>query len=197
MERTPSAFIITERHYHIIIKQAIDNLPQESGGFLGGKDGKILAILPTFNKHLYNKTDTFGITSEDIQRAYTFFAENKLEYYGVYHTHPNGIAEPSDADIRTGQRYHFIIGLSNPENPEFAAFEVFGKRVERVQIQVKNNKGVSVIDLKSNQTHLSEGDFHHEAAHLHNLIENIKKDRKDYPRLSPRKGSPSDFSTLA
>ena len=53
-------FKITKRHYDTITKQAIDNLPQEVGGFLGGKEDVIQAILPMFNKHLFNKTDTFA-----------------------------------------------------------------------------------------------------------------------------------------
>ena len=31
----PDFFVFTQRHYDILVKQALDNLPQESGGFLG------------------------------------------------------------------------------------------------------------------------------------------------------------------
>ena len=44
-------FAITKKHYNTIIKQGYDNLPYETGGFLGGKeDGTITAILPAFNQ---------------------------------------------------------------------------------------------------------------------------------------------------
>ena len=110
-------FKITKRHYDIIINQGHTNWPQECGGFLGGKDMTISAILPTFNSHLYNKTDTFAITSEDIHRAHAFFEQHGLEYYGVYHTHPKATAEPSDQDLRNIQRYMFIISYLNKKHP--------------------------------------------------------------------------------
>ena len=43
-------FIITERQYSIIMKQAQACYPQETGGFLGGRENTILGILPIPNK---------------------------------------------------------------------------------------------------------------------------------------------------
>ena len=102
-------FKITQRHYDIIIKQSRDNLPQESGGFLGGKNGLIQAILPNFNMFEGNRTDTFGLTQEDMLRAHEFFQKHNLTFYGVYHTHPNGIPFPSTGDLKTNQKHHFIL----------------------------------------------------------------------------------------
>ena len=106
---TIDSFKITEKHYAKIIKQGKDNLPYETGGFLGGKDGVICGLLPTFNKDWDQNKDVYALHDEDLLRAHTFFKKHGLIYYGVYHTHPKGISYPSEADIATGQQYHFII----------------------------------------------------------------------------------------
>ena len=92
-------FKITEHQYNIIMKQAQDCYPQETGGILGGRDDTILGVLPIANKIVQDRTAVFGITAEDIERAYHFLVKHKLEYLGVYHTHPKGIPIPSAQDL--------------------------------------------------------------------------------------------------
>ena len=92
-------FKITNKHYQILIKQGFDNLPYETGGFVGGKDGVITGILPTFNKDWDQNKDVFKIDDTDMQRAHSFFAKHNIKFFGIYHTHPTGIAYPSDADM--------------------------------------------------------------------------------------------------
>ena len=194
-------FKITKRHYDIIIKQGYDNLPQEAGGFLGGKDNVIQAIQPIFNQHLFNKTDTFQFTSDDVYRAHQFFKKHKLEYYGMYHTHPNGIAYPSQADIDTGHKYHFIISFRDQENPDFAAFEIKGKQPIHIPLKVIEDKSFNVKDIMNNNVSKSSGPKtqEEEASHLNEIIETIKEDKKPkYPKMPPISGwEDSDFSTLA
>jgi len=207
-------FIISERHYNLILGQAKKNLPQESGGFLGGTDRTVKAVLPAFNKHEGNRTDTFGLTAEDIRRAHEFFEQHGLTYFGVYHSHPNGDPYPSRADINTGQHYHFIIGCRNPENLILAAYEIIHNQPERVPIQLMSDKQVSVVDIREKaaegaakkggagatpakpKSHVATpilGDLHH----IMGVVDNITKSKPNvYPKLAPPiKGS--DFSTLA
>jgi len=203
---THPGFRITQRHYNLIIRQGYDNLPQESGGFLGGKDFLIQAVLPTANQHLYNRTETFGLTSDDMSRSHVFFAKHNLEYYGVYHTHPKGIAYPSPQDISTGQKYHFIISYANDKQPELAVYEIFGLHPVRVPLTVIDNKGFQALDLQGTgksdlktQTLIKPElarDPDSEAQRLSRLIQDIKYDQVKYPRLSSLRDG-SDFSTLA
>ena len=191
-------FTITQRHYEMIIRQTLENQPQESGGFLGGKDFTIKAVMPVYNQHLYNKTDTFAITQDDVLRAHDFFAKHGLDYYGVYHSHPKGIAEPSQQDLSTNNRYHFIVGLRNPQNPEFNAFQAFGYRAQQIPIRIIDNKGITVLELHGGQKKENSNDLHHEMGRLSNMIDDIKKDRAIYPKLSPSNPfDSSNFNTLA
>lgn len=136
---------ITKRHYDLVIKQAKDNYPEECGGFLGGLDDTIKAVYPIFNQHLYNKTDTFAITSEDIARAHAFFEKHGLRYFGVYHTHPKATADPSAQDLSHIQRYMFIISLLDLNHPDFAAYVVNGRAYNRIPLHIINHQ--DVVDI--------------------------------------------------
>ena len=68
---------ITQRHYDIVIKQGFDNLPYEAGGFMGGKNDLVQALLPIYNKHDDNRRDNFVFYSNDLERAHSFFQSHK------------------------------------------------------------------------------------------------------------------------
>jgi hypothetical protein len=65
-------FSITQKHYKLLVKQGLDNLPYETGGFLGGKDGVIQGILPTFNKDWDENKDVYMLYQEDLTCLYLF-----------------------------------------------------------------------------------------------------------------------------
>ncbi|MBT5856438.1 hypothetical protein HOH87_07400 [bacterium] len=192
-------FQITQRHYDIIIEQARKNYPQECGGFLGGKDMVISAILPTFNAHLYNKTDTFALSSEDMERAHAFFAKHNLEYYGVYHTHPKGEAIPSKQDLVNVQKYLFIISLRDIDNPDFAAYETTGaQQAQRVPLSIVTGN-VEVMDIHGTGTEKQLGGTGNmEIDTLNTMMNDMINEKLEYPKTDPqKKDGSSDFSTLA
>ncbi|NDC82301.1 hypothetical protein EB093_01365 [bacterium] len=197
---SPDVFLIVKRQYDIIIKQALDNLPQESGGFIGGRDNIILGIMPTVNQHLGNRTDTFAVTSSDIQRAYDFFKKNGLTFFGLYHSHPKGIAYPSQEDILTGQRYHFIISLQNPKSPVLAAYEIIKQQPHQIPIRIElDEKFLPKSDAKGSHTpppHINSV-FNESGRHLDESLTRWREEKKiEYPKMPP-KGDLGDFSTLA
>jgi len=197
----PDFFVFTQRHYDIIVKQAVDNLPQESGGFLGGKDNVVMGILPAHNQYLYNRTDTFAVTAEDMQRAFDFFAKNGLSYFGLYHSHPKGIAYPSPEDIKTGQRYHFIISLRNPKAPVLAAFEIIDRQPHQIPIRIESDSKYSVKDLAAKSTDkkpvVPGSNTVEDALRMGAALDRWRQEKSpEYRKLPPQKPG-SDFSTLA
>jgi len=208
---SPLTFRISRRHYDIIIKQAVDNLPQESGGFLGGKDFLIQGILPAFNQHLEDRTGTFGVTSEDIARGHAFCEKHGFDYYGVYHSHPKADAYPSIQDIKTGQEYHFIVGLQDPSKPVFLAYHIINNHPYNVPLIVMEDKHFSVKDIHAKSGEgapsgarpasdiskpIVQRDIDAEAEMLGEMMSNIKKETPKYSKLPPLNLG-SDFSTLA
>lgn len=200
-------FKITNRHYKVITKQAADNFPKESGGFLGGKDDMVQAILPIFNQHIGNKTDTFGFIAEDIERAKLFFDKHGLEYYGLYHTHPSGVPIPSKTDINTGHQYHFIIGIPGDDasKAELRAWEVIRKQPHQIPIEIVSDSKVTAIDIHSesakdyidNQPAMPKTMFD-EAVDLNSKIDSILENETQYERKESLNPYHQDgFSTLA
>ncbi len=196
---TEKKFQIYQRQYDIIIQQAVDNLPHECGGFVGGKDKLITAIMPTFNRHIGDTRESFGITSEDIMRAHEFFAKHKLKFFGIYHTHPSGVAIPSHQDLKNNQRHLFIIGLSCKEDHEFAIWECHGFNTEKIPLEVLPDDGMTVIDVRTGEAATRSNDLFQEAAELSRLVHDMKTRQLKYPKMSPRDpfNDTTGFTTIA
>lgn len=180
------------------MQQAQACYPKETGGFLGGREETVLGVLPEPNKFLGDRTQTYGLDDYDMQRAYQFFTKHNLEYFGVYHTHPQGEAFPSEQDIKQGQKYLFIIGLSERYNPELRAFQVINqKQVIPIEIQVIDNKGITVIDITTGKPMLSENVSKTEMANLAEMINAHLEGRLEYQKYEPTEWDASSFSTFA
>ncbi|MFC1496742.1 Mov34/MPN/PAD-1 family protein, partial [Candidatus Margulisiibacteriota bacterium] len=146
-------FKITQHQYDIIMHQVQSCYPQETGGFLGGLEDKILGVLPVPNKVVGGEgNDEFGLWDEDFTRAHLFFDKHKLKLLGVYHSHPAGVALPSDQDIKATyqkqMRFMFIVGLADRYNPDLRAFLLY-RGIEEIPIQVVSDSGTEVLDLYS------------------------------------------------
>ncbi|MBI5079020.1 M67 family metallopeptidase [Candidatus Saganbacteria bacterium] len=191
-------FTITERQYGIIMQQAQACYPQEAGGILGGRENTILGVLPIPNKHLYDRTETFAISEEDIDTAYRFLAKHNLEYLGIYHTHPRGIPFPSAQDLSYHQKYLFIIGLQDRYNPELYAWRVENGKVYTEDIKIMSDLGVTVVDIKTGKPKLSENATQQELDRLADMIDEMIAGRKPtYHKAGPIRWDASTFSAMA
>ena len=203
-------FSITRRHYDIIIEQVQKNFPYESGGFLGGKDFLITAIMPSFNQDISGKTSVFGLTQADIERAHLFFNKHGLTYYGIYHSHPKGYAIPSKKDLEHIQKYLFIISLRDIDRPDFAAFQPTGvQQAVRVPLHVIANHPFDVKNIHDNgstpppdkttdtdHNHPSYPPDYSNATILNQTLNNIFDRRPSYKK-NDRWDDSGEFSTLA
>ncbi len=190
-------FAITRRQYDIIMHQAQACYPQESGGFLGGREGVILGVLPTFNMHLYDRTNTFAMTTDDFDRAARFFEKYKLDSYGVYHSHPKGIPYPSRQDLAHNQKYHFIVGLADRYNPELYAYEVENGEVIPVPIQIVDESLVEQMYLSPEDPKLASAAPPDDMKELADMINAMIEGRDVDYRKEPPKWDSSSFSTRA
>ena len=191
-------FKITEHQYNIIMKQAQSCYPQETGGILGGKENTILGVLPIANKVLQNRTEVFAITTEDLERANNFLRKHRLDYLGIYHTHPRGVPYPSAQDLAHNQKYLFIIGLQDRRNPELYGWRVENGRVYAEDIKVVSDIGATVIDIRTGKPKLSENIPDFELAKLTQMIDDwISGKEPEYAKKGPVKGDAGSFSTLA
>ncbi len=192
-------FIITERQYKIIMEQVQTSYPEETGGFLGGRAGEILGVLPVPNQNWDgDRKKEYGMTGEDIQRAHDFFKKHGLAYLGVYHSHPQGIAYPSQQDLNNMQKHLFIVSLKDRYNPELRAFTIENRQVIPEDIKVIDDRHVTVIDVVTGKPKLSENLVESEMVKLQQMIEDIIERKRRYPKLAPsNRWESSSFNTVA
>lgn len=71
---------------------------QECCGLLAGREGVITDVFPAANVAA-DPTKGYEIAPKEIVGMMREFREQKLEFLGIYHSHPNGKNEPSARDI--------------------------------------------------------------------------------------------------
>jgi proteasome lid subunit RPN8/RPN11 len=99
-----------------MIQDAEKTFPDECCGFLFGNENgeqrSISKILVIINAKEGDKKRRFVISPKDYMKGERFADENNLQLLGVYHSHPNHPAIPSEHDRVAAQPYFSYIILS-------------------------------------------------------------------------------------
>lgn len=100
-----------------LLKDAIAAFPDECCGFLFGKEDAhglraITEIQVVNNAKEGDKRRRFAIAPLDYIRAEEYADENQLQLLGVYHSHPNHPAVPSEHDRVAAQPWFSYIIVS-------------------------------------------------------------------------------------
>jgi len=133
-----------------IIKQmeehATTTFPDECCGFMfGGIDNgniKVELISKVLNTHPDFKTRRFLISPDDYMNAENYADENGYALVGVYHSHPNHPAIPSDIDRQAalpGFSY-IIFSIMDGKPSDVAAWELLEDRSEFRAVQIEKVK---------------------------------------------------------
>jgi proteasome lid subunit RPN8/RPN11 len=103
----------------LIYKDALEAYPDECCGFLFGfeKDGErsITQILTVNNAKEGDKRRRFEIAPKDYMKAEQYADMHQLQLLGVYHSHPNHPAIPSEHDRVAAQPFfsYLIVSVMN------------------------------------------------------------------------------------
>ena len=110
--------IATEKEAEqIMFDDALQAFPHECCGFMFGKEDEkgnrlVTKALPVFNSAKENRERRFIISPKDYMNAEKFADENNVQFLGIYHSHPNHPAIPSEHDRVAAQPYFSYIILS-------------------------------------------------------------------------------------
>jgi proteasome lid subunit RPN8/RPN11 len=103
-----------------MIQDAVKTFPDECCGFLFGREQEgirtVSKIQVVDNAKEGDKRRRFVISSKDYMKGERFADENNLQLLGVYHSHPNHPAIPSEHDRVAAQPYFSYIILSVVNN---------------------------------------------------------------------------------
>ena len=127
----------------IILKQSDKKLlsqysenqkPKESCALLFGKDNQVLDIFLTEN--IEESSINFTISNEQLIEGYKIAEEKKMEVIGIFHSHPNSDAFPSNTDKKFMQSNPVVWIIYSGINKNFRAFVLESDSVE-IQIEEK------------------------------------------------------------
>ncbi len=106
---------ITPSAYEVITQDAVKSFPDECCGFLYGREDRdriITDALVVNNSKDGDKRRRFEISAKDYLHAERYAEKNGLQLLGVYHSHPNHPAIPSEHDRVAAQPYFSYIIIS-------------------------------------------------------------------------------------
>ena len=92
--------ILSEDQKKILAKHANNETPNESCAILFGtvKDQKTIVKDIHITKNIDESPVSFTISNEQLIECYRKAEEKKMEVVGIFHSHPNSEAYPSDTD---------------------------------------------------------------------------------------------------
>ena len=114
---------IPQSSKEIMLKQALNELPDECCGLLLGKNGKIRRTLPM--KNIEPSPDSYVMDPLQQIKIFTEIEKRGEQLIGIYHSHPKGPSTPSGADLKMAfhqNTFYIIISLENRNSPEMSAF---------------------------------------------------------------------------
>jgi proteasome lid subunit RPN8/RPN11 len=101
----------------VMIKDGLESFPDECCGFFYGEedasgDRRVTEVVVVNNAKEGDKRRRFEISPKDYLKAEQYAMEKSLQLLGVYHSHPNHPAIPSEHDRLAAQPYFSYIIVS-------------------------------------------------------------------------------------
>ena len=101
-------------------EDAVNAFPDECCGFMFGREDVagnrvVTQALPINNAAVENRKRRFVISPKDYMKGEQFAEENNVQLLGIYHSHPNHPAVPSEHDRVAAQPFfsYVIISVQN------------------------------------------------------------------------------------
>ncbi len=126
--------ILKQSDKKILSQYSENQKPKESCALLFGKDNQVLDIFLAEN--IEESSVNFTISNEQLIEGYKIAEEKKMEVIGIFHSHPNSDAFPSNTDKKFMQSNPVVWIIYSGINKNFRAFILESDSVE-IQIEEK------------------------------------------------------------
>lgn len=136
--------VLTQNVYDTVLDHAMDAVPQEACGVLGGTYGPTedaavaITAHPTENAAA-TPTLRYAIDPEELIEVVETIEQASYDVVGFYHSHPAGPASPSEIDHREAAwvDHHYVIVSLVGRPPTLDAWVWDGERFERDAVSVR------------------------------------------------------------
>ncbi len=135
---------ISKEAMHKMQRHAEATYPNECCGFFYGLEGEVRQVRivrPVENAKEGDQRDRFQIDPKDYQEAEKHAIEHDLDLLGVYHSHPDHPAEPSEHDRSVALPWfsYIIISVQDGKAIESRSWQLNNKRqFEEESVQIKD-----------------------------------------------------------
>jgi [CysO sulfur-carrier protein]-S-L-cysteine hydrolase len=129
-----STVLLSKKTYSKIINKCRRGLPNEACGLLSGRGNRCLTVWPMKNID----PTPFSFAMDINQQEITFEKMKNINesFIGIYHSHPNGVAFPSEDDVRHAvypETFYFIISISHKKE-NLRCYKIKEGKVRNVEI---------------------------------------------------------------
>ena len=130
--------ILNQEQIDILIEHSTKSHPNESCAMLlGTHDDQQWNVKEVFLTNNMEKSETnFTISPEELLHGHQLAEKKQLELVGVFHSHPNSSAIPSDTDKKFMRNNPVPWIIHSVMNNDIAAF-VLDTSVEEIPIKIK------------------------------------------------------------
>jgi proteasome lid subunit RPN8/RPN11 len=111
---------LSESDKTILSEYSENQKPNESCAILFGKNNQVLDLFLTEN--IENSPVNFTISSKQLIEAYKMAEEKKMEVVGIFHSHPDSDAYPSNTDKKFMQSNPVAWVIYSGINKNFRAY---------------------------------------------------------------------------
>lgn len=135
MKATPK-IKIHSAHFQSMIDHVQQQAPLEACGILAGKDGMSTHVIPVTN--MLGSPVAYRMEPKEQLQAMLLLEDNGWDLLGIFHSHPQGPASPSDTDIHQASYPDSVYLILFPTDKEWICrgFSIDENGVNEVQIEV-------------------------------------------------------------
>ena len=126
--------ILKQSDKKLLAQYSENQKPNEACAILFGKDNQVLDIFLTEN--IEESPVNFTISNEQLIEGYKIAEDKKMDVIGIFHSHPNSDAFPSNTDKKFMQSNPVVWIIYSGINKNFRAFVLESDSVE-IQIEEK------------------------------------------------------------
>ncbi len=120
-----------------MLQHARKELPYEACGIISDSPRQEAKRFYPARNELQSKS-RYHVHPEDLYRIFTEIEKRGHEIWGIFHSHPDFPAYPSETDLDQAyypQAYYLIASFIDSEHPRLRAFRIRNRKIEEVEIE--------------------------------------------------------------